>query len=180
MKEIDGFPGYYVTEYGSVWSNKGKMFKRRKLQTNNKGYKMVILVNGEGRRGRLVSRLVLAAYKEHPEGKDYCNHMNGVKDDNHISNLEWCTREENNRHSIEVLGNRDIFNPGRGRENHRAIRYTIKDGNGERHYETLKEAVKSSGYSAYHIYNSLKYGNKLHVDYVWSKEQIHGTRKKGA
>jgi len=178
MKKIEGYDGYFITDDGVVWSNKSGGLKERKLQLNQAGYRMVTLFNERGRKGKLVSRLVLAAFKDRVAGKDYCNHLNGNKLDNRISNLEWCTIAENNRHSVEVLGNAPLSSGRSGRDHHCAKRYILSCPGRTREYETLREAVRLSGFSAYKIYDSIKYGNKLHVDYIWRSERIHG--KNGA
>jgi len=99
----------YNNEYGI--SNDGKVFtykqgKDRELsQHYHKGYKRVFLFKGDVRKSYFVHRLVAEAFIKNSKDKPQVNHKDGNKENNNVKNLEWMTREENQKHSREVLGN---------------------------------------------------------------------------
>lgn len=60
--------------------------------TNSKRCKKVIAVN----------RLVLSIFLRHPTKDDVCNHIDGNKLNNHVSNLEWTTQKANMHHARDT------------------------------------------------------------------------------
>jgi len=73
-----------------------------KTQCNYKGYKKVnICLNGK-KIIFMAHRLVATYFIENPLGKEQVNHINGIKDDNRVENLEWCTGSENIRHAMKT------------------------------------------------------------------------------
>lgn len=49
----------------------------------------------------LVHRLVALAFLPREDSKDYVNHKDGNRLNNHVLNLEWCDHKENNNHAFD-------------------------------------------------------------------------------
>ena len=86
---------YDVTENGEVINLHNK--HKRVLQPNTKGY-LRVTINGKN---LLVHRLVAKKYVPNPENKPQVNHIDGNKLNNHYTNLEWVTNQENRTHAVE-------------------------------------------------------------------------------
>lgn len=109
-KDISGFEGQYqVSNLGRVKSlySKKNVPTLRKLSHNiTTGYVMVSLMDMKQKMHlKSVHRLVAIAFMPNPMSKTDVNHINGIKTDNRLSNLEWNTRSENmfNGYKIGVI-----------------------------------------------------------------------------
>jgi hypothetical protein len=119
MKEIEGHPGYWVTDSGDVYctrSNAGFGCKPlRKLKPElMRGYSRFSLsINGVVRR-EFVHRLVAKAFiGPPPEGKNIIRHLDGNPSNNNASNLVWGNYRENEadkkRHGRSLTGDKNHF-----------------------------------------------------------------------
>lgn len=105
-KSIKNFEGKYdVTSDGKVislnYNNTGKE-KELKGRTNPKGYLNLILFKENKPYYHQIHRLVAIAFVPNPQNKPCVNHINGIKTDNRIENLEWTTHSENHKHAYRI------------------------------------------------------------------------------
>ncbi len=64
-----------------------------------RGYHYVSLSKNNVQKQVRIHRMVTIAFLPNPENKSSVNHINGIKDDNRLINLEWCTDSENMIHA---------------------------------------------------------------------------------
>jgi hypothetical protein len=104
-----GFEGIYeVSDSGDVrrvlsamGATSGKILKPF---GNSRGYMQLALRRNGRYERRYVHRLVLESFTN--QLQETVNHKNGIKTDNRLSNLEWCSSKENLTHACRVLGKR--------------------------------------------------------------------------
>jgi hypothetical protein len=101
-KKIEGFENYEVSNYGNVKSLKYNKIRLLK-QENVKGYLRVSLSKENKVKRFQVHRLVALSFIKNIENKPCVNHINGIKTDNTVENLEWVTYSENEKHSFNFL-----------------------------------------------------------------------------
>lgn len=113
-KDIKGYEGLYqVSNYGRVKSlpkihkttknynklgyiTKEKILRQRKTQ---RGYFLVTLYKEQKGKSLYVHRIVANMFISNKDNKPCINHKNGDKNDNKVTNLEWCTYSENMIHA---------------------------------------------------------------------------------
>ncbi|MBO1121641.1 hypothetical protein FQS88_07130 [Enterococcus casseliflavus] len=105
-REIEGYEGLYsVSNMGRVRKNiSGRILKPRDLN----GYQRVALYGkvGEPKGSRptdyFIHRLVADAFIDNPDNKPQINHINEMKNENNVENLEWVSAKENSNHGTRT------------------------------------------------------------------------------
>ena len=99
-KDREGARGHHV---------KGHILAQR---DNSNGYlRCDINITGKTK-SHLVHRLVAEKFIPNPDNKPFVNHIDGNKHNNSVNNLEWCTRNENERHAWKTGLKHDIATKG--------------------------------------------------------------------
>ena len=105
-KDVKGYEGYYqISNYGRLKSFKIDSINGKVLKlTNNRGDYFSVILQGKGKKSRStrIHRLVAEAFIPNPSCLPQVNHKDGNKQNNHVSNLEWCTERENICHAIKM------------------------------------------------------------------------------
>lgn len=167
-KPIIGYEGQYeVSNLGNVktlnYYNRG-CEKFLKPRDNTKGYFIVALYKNGIRKYYSLHRLVANTFIPNPDNKPCINHIDEIKTNNIIENLEWCTVKENNIHGSKLERN---AKSNRERE-HLLIGQFDKDNNLIKIYNGLRE-VSDAGFNSGNV-SSCCTGRKYHTyhkGFIW-------------
>lgn len=119
---IIGFEDYDLFENGAVFSHTSNKFL--KPQNNGNGYLKVHLYSSSRMVRKYLHRLVAEHFLENPKGYKFIDHIDRNKNNNHITNLRWCSASENTNNTA-----------GKSR-------YSVKRTLATHYTEEIKQAVR--------------------------------------
>ena len=108
-EDVPEYEGLYkISNTGKIKNKYGKQLKtynkhgKKKYNPENDYQKIRLSKNGTAK-AFAVHRLVAKAFIPNPKKLPQINHKNGIKKDNNVANLEWCTNKENCLHYRKYL-----------------------------------------------------------------------------
>ena len=166
-RKIENFPDYLISADGNVKSFKhDKEGRLMSLHLDHSGYVVVTLRNKDSQiKTKKVHQLVALSFIPLVKDKNQVNHKDGVKTNNHVSNLEWVNGSENLKHAYDYLN----FNPngiGIAQVFNNKIIATFK---------SAEEASRQTGIDASSIRKVCRRKRKTAGGYIW--RDLDGGRK---
>ena len=154
---------YKVSNTCKVYSMK---LERELKLSNQNGYRTTAIYGKTTR----VHRLVGTVFIDNVDNKPYINHINGIRHDNRVENLEWCTHSENIKHAHKIgliKTKSKICAGGKDNGNAKKIKQYSLSGEFVRNWEYIKEASDYYGVSSTSIIKALKNNEKTSCGYRW-------------
>lgn len=152
--KIKGFENYTVNDSGdnnkTVYNTiRGKY---KKPQQYKNGYLFVSLYQNGVNKIFLLHRLIAEAFIENKDNKPCIDHINGIRDDNRVENLRWCTQKENMNNPItknRISNNRKGVKFSEMHKKHLSEKAKQKVGKlnnfyGKKHTEETKNKMSTS------------------------------------
>ncbi len=106
-KDVPGYEGCYKANFNGDIKGLNKRSKTNretilKPFKNKFGYLTIQLSKNDKKTHYGVHRIIALTFIENHENKPFVNHKDGNKANNHVDNLEWCTKSENEKHAHAI------------------------------------------------------------------------------
>lgn len=155
-KDVKGYEGLYqVSNLGRVKSLKSGKEKIMVGGFTLSGYHCVTLLKNKTQKTRTTHRMVAESFIENNFSYSCVNHKNGIKGDNRVENIEWCSHKQNSNHAVKF---------GFIKSGEKSYMCKTKE-------ETIKKifVLKNQGFSRKEILNALNISIHIYKDVISGK-----------
>jgi hypothetical protein len=149
-KVIRDFPNYEVSSFGNVKNTKTCTILK---QQDKSGYKTITLRHNGILKTLQVHRLVALEFIPNPENKPTVNHIDMIKNNNYVANLEWATLSEQQQHNIK---NKEPLAFGYGHSRKEIIQFNLETNEDIQEFPSITLACEwlyNNGYAKFKEFN---------------------------
>lgn len=171
MKQIPNYPHYKASTDGRIWSDYSNKFLVSSRVSG--GYTSVELFENGSSKRITVHRLIALTFLPNPNNLPCINHKNEIRDDNHVSNLEWCTHKYNSNYGnckAKIKANRKL-SPEKLRKVQlagiKAVSRQVKNVSTGEEFQSVISASRKYKVNAAHISEVCKGKRKSAGGYKW-------------
>lgn len=132
---------------------------------NEKGYLRVGLSKDNKKVVKKVHQLVAQAFIPNPNNYSEVNHINGIKTDNRVENLEWCTHKQNIEHAWTT--NLNIPRYGKDNPNSKKVKQYDRQLNFVKEWDCISDIERTLKISSSHISQVCNGKRKTAGGYIW-------------
>lgn len=175
-KSLELYPNYLISIYGDIYSLKKRKMLKKKI--NNNGYQSVCLFDKYGKEKTvLVHRLVALTFIPNPQNKPQINHKDGNKLNNSVSNLEWVTSSENQKHAYRLglncfdIKDRENLKKLQEKRKRAVLKIDRDTSKVLERYPSIKEAGIANGIDYKQIHATCKRKQPTSHGYIWRYEE---------
>jgi len=182
-RDIKGWEGsYQASNFGRIRSVDRFVKDKKDFQKKIKGkiinpsmgthgYLSISLYNNGISKTYTVHKIIAITFIEPIRGKNFINHIDGNKINNHLSNLEHVTRSENDKHAFKIglkTPNRGMLGKfGKDNYGSKSISQFTLDGKYINTYEGVRDAIRKNNLLGHHISEAATGKNKTAYGYIW-------------
>ena len=161
MIPIKDFESHLINIHGDVFSARSK--RRLNPSLTKKGYLRVHITCNKVETHFFIHRLIAIHFIPNPENKPFINHINGIKTDNRIENLEWVTNQENIIHAYK----NGLIKIARGKNKKSSIKVVNSITN--EIFECIGDAAKSVNMNRDYLASMLRGEKNNNTNFIYYK-----------
>ncbi len=169
FKDIENYEGLYqISNFGRVYSLISNKFL--KPQSDKDGYLYVGFSKNKKQKFYRIHRLVAQAFIPNPLNLPEVNHINEVKSDNRVENLEFCDTKYNTNYGTRTI--RILQHPNTCIKQPKSVLQFTRQGEFVKEFPSIHEASRQTKINQNNISECCNEKRKSAGNYLWRFKDV--------